>query len=132
MIPYWSPPQLSNNTLDTWNLIKNLSLYILAPPDPPTISGSDLRATTDSVTLRWEYGDSGKNPVTSVTIKYRNSTDETWTKIQIHQHIREYVVTNLQENTMYEFKIQASNAVGPSKYSKVVRKPTDSSLLGKF
>lgn len=75
------------------------------------------------------YGDSGKNPVTSVTIKYRrNGTNETWTKIQIHQYIREYVVTNLRENTMYEFKIQASNAIGSSKYSKAVLKQT----VGKF
>lgn len=69
--------------------------------------------------------------MTSVTIKYRNSTDVTWTKIQIHQYIGEYVVTNLRENTMYNFKIQASNAIGPSKFSKVVRKRTASSL-GKF
>ena len=67
--------------------------------------------------------------VKSVTIEYRNvRNSSTWTKIQVHQYINEYVVTNLKEATKYEFKLLVTNAIGDSGYTKILQVFTESTV----
>lgn len=94
-----------------------------APPEPPFIL--QIGEFSHKVTLLWRLGDNGGKPITSITIKYRNSKFvEKWTKLQITKSLTEYTITNLEPGTPYDFKVLATNEIGDSKYSKIKKAAT--------
>ena len=90
-------------------------------PDAPVIDKPRITIDVDRIHLFWTIGDDGGKPVTSVTIKYKNSSSENdWTKMKMSQSLLEYTVMHLEPGIFYDFKVLASNEIGDSEYSSVV------------
>jgi hypothetical protein len=86
-------------------------------PSAPT----DLTATAgeESVSLSWTAAASNGSTLTSHTIEY--STDNSnWSSDSGSGSITSFRVSSLSANTLYYFRIKASNSVGDSQYTSAV------------
>lgn len=102
-----------------------------------TLSGLPFRpknlkinsTTSDSITLTWEDGQV-RTTIEYHTIQYRKPRNKRWTTVFTEKPVHKHKVKDLTPFTYYEFQVLASNYIGSSKPSKVVRAQTDET--GKF
>lgn len=99
---------------DSTCTIKKTFTFIEKPGPPENLLPTDL--TSESVRLEWnppKYD--GGLPLTSYIIEYRESSEETWTKVgQVKPTVRTYTVQNLREQQEYLFRVFAENPEGLS------------------
>ena len=79
-------------------------MIIPSKPGKPTATG----ITHNSIQLEWAEPEEGAHNVTSYVIFYRCATDppDQWTQFKTKITEEKVIVSNLSENTMYNFKIQ--------------------------
>lgn len=87
------------------------------PPSMPQISRSQIQSS--QITFSWTPGQTNFGPLRYYTIQYREN-EGPWTVIpeNINPLITSYTAVNLQPYTLYQFRIQATNDLGSSSFSK--------------
>jgi hypothetical protein len=117
-----------------YSAIATASTY--AVPDAPT--GLTAQSGLNSVTLTWNPPASdGGSPITSYTVQYRINGTPTWTTTLLNvipvvipplnyndPVTLQYIVTGLQNATLYDFEVAAVNASGTGPYSAIVTAST--------
>jgi len=99
-----------------WSPFAEATVYTL-PPDTmlaPTL----VSTTTTSITMQWIAPDDNGSPITSYQLKFRNTTQDGFDFGTPTPELSA-TVPGLSENTKYNFRIRAVNAVGASKYSGI-------------
>lgn len=86
-------------------------------PSSPQISRSQVQA--HQITFSWTPGRDGFAPLRYYTVQLREN-EGPWISLQekIDPAITSFTVTTLKPHTMYQFRIQATNDLGPSAFSK--------------
>jgi len=87
----------------------------LAPPDNLAVSDK----TTDSITLKWDAVDNA----TGYEVQYRKTGDEDGTVVPVSG--TSTTVTDLDDDTVYEFQVRAVNAISESEWSVSIFETTD-------
>lgn len=87
------------------------------PPSPPQISRSQIQA--HQITFSWTPGRDGFAPLRYYTVQMREN-DGPWTSLpeRVDPSAASYTATNLRPHTTYQFRIQATNDLGPSAFSR--------------
>ncbi|XP_013063679.2 protein sidekick-2-like [Biomphalaria glabrata] len=109
-------------TQNGWGETAKVDVFIIANrdrPDPPTnlrIDSSEILAR--SVTIIWKAGNDNYGPVRNFTVQYKKK-DEDWKTVPqaIKPQLASYTVTGLLPNSLYTFRVAATNDVGTSGYS---------------
>jgi hypothetical protein len=121
----------ATNTAGTGPYSAIVSATTFALPDAPT----NLVATPglQSMSLTWNAPlNNGGTPIISYIVQYRVHGTPTWTTASssISGATPYYVVSGLQNATLYDFRVAAVNAVGQGPYSAIVmaETPTASSI----
>lgn len=85
-------------------------------PSSPQISRSQIQAT--QITFSWTPGRDGYAPLRYYTVQ-KSEEIGPWTTIpeRIDPSITSYTIQDLLPFTLYRFRIQATNDIGPSTYS---------------
>ena len=70
----------------------------------------------NSISLKWKQpSDDGGSPLTGFIVEKRHESGKFWSKAtKVSADITECCVTELQENSMYYFRVIAENKVGES------------------
>lgn len=92
-------------------------IFLDVPRAPALLHTEDIEAT--QITLHWLL-DETNGKTKSVIIAHRKLFDYEWDQLEIYEARTSYTVIQLEESTVYEFKIKARNNVGYSKYSSVM------------
>jgi len=77
-----------------------------------------ITVTTDSAHLSWE---APKCRVIEYIVKYKLSSDSTWTNVNTGSPYRRYTVSGLTPGLSYDFKIDTVNEIGTSFYSSPIK-----------
>ncbi|XP_055684947.1 protein sidekick isoform X2 [Lutzomyia longipalpis] len=87
------------------------------PPSVPQISRSQVQA--HQITFSWTPGRDGFAPLRYYTVQLREN-EGPWTSLpeRVDPTVTSYTATNLKPYTTYQFRIQATNDLGPSAFSK--------------
>lgn len=87
------------------------------PPSAPSISRSQVQA--HQITFSWTPGRDGYAPLRFYTVQLREN-EGIWTSFseRVDPSITSFTATNLKPHTTYQFRIQATNDLGPSSYSR--------------
>ncbi|XP_073831585.1 sidekick cell adhesion molecule isoform X14 [Musca autumnalis] len=87
------------------------------PPSMPQISRSQIQA--HQITFNWTPGRDGFAPLRYYTVQMREN-DGPWTLLpeRVDPSLTSYTATNLKPHTTYQFRIQATNDLGPSAFSR--------------
>uniref|UniRef100_T1GDI4 Fibronectin type-III domain-containing protein n=1 Tax=Megaselia scalaris TaxID=36166 RepID=T1GDI4_MEGSC len=87
------------------------------PPSPPQISRSQIQA--HQITFSWTPGRDGFAPLRYYTVQMREN-DGPWTSLpeRVDPSAASYTATSLRPHTTYQFRIQATNDLGPSAFSR--------------
>lgn len=85
-------------------------------PSSPQISRSQIQAT--QITFNWTPGRDGYAPLRYYTVQ-KSEEIGPWTTIpeRIDPSITSYTIQDLLPFTLYRFRIQATNDIGPSSFS---------------
>ena len=92
-------------------------IYLDVPKAPTLLHTEDIEAT--QLTLYWVL-DELNGSTDSVIIEHKKLFEYEWVRLEIFQSITSYTVLHLEENTVYQFRIQAKNKAGLSVYSQVL------------
>ncbi|XP_060530016.1 protein sidekick isoform X3 [Cylas formicarius] len=86
------------------------------PPSVPQISRSQIQSRT--ITFSWTPGRDGFAPLRYYTVQKMEDSGP-WQSLseRVDPQLTSYTVTNLKPFTTYRFRIQATNDIGPSKFS---------------
>lgn len=86
-------------------------------PSAPQISRSQVQA--QQITFSWTPGRDGFAPLRYYTVQLREN-EGSWTLIpeRVDPLSNSYTATGLKPHTLYQFRIQATNDLGPSVFSK--------------
>ncbi|XP_039445727.1 protein sidekick isoform X4 [Culex pipiens pallens] len=86
-------------------------------PSSPQISRSQVQA--EQITFSWTPGRDGFAPLRYYTVQFREN-EGPWTVIpeRVDPSITSYTALGLKPHTLYQFRIQATNDIGPSAFSK--------------
>lgn len=86
-------------------------------PSAPQISRSQVQA--QQITFSWTPGRDGYAPLRYYTVQLREN-EGPWTLIdeRVDPATTSFTVTNLKPHTTYQFRIQATNDLGPSAFSR--------------
>ncbi|XP_050075210.1 protein sidekick [Anopheles maculipalpis] len=87
------------------------------PPSAPQISRSQVQS--EQITFSWTPGRDGFAPLRYYSVQLREN-EGSWTLIpkRVDPSVTSYTATGLKPHTYYQFRIQATNDLGPSSYSK--------------
>ncbi|TMW48206.1 hypothetical protein DOY81_006718 [Sarcophaga bullata] len=87
------------------------------PPSMPQISRSQIQA--HQITFSWTPGRDGFAPLRYYTVQMREN-DGPWSLLpeRVDPSLNSYTATNLKPHTTYQFRIQATNDLGPSAFSR--------------
>nr|XP_014091561.1 protein sidekick isoform X15 [Bactrocera oleae] len=87
------------------------------PPSMPQISRSQVQA--HQITFSWTPGRDGFAPLRYYTVQMREN-DGPWSLLpeRVDPALTSYTATNLKPYTTYQFRIQATNDLGPSAFSR--------------
>ncbi|XP_012155263.1 protein sidekick isoform X7 [Ceratitis capitata] len=87
------------------------------PPSMPQISRSQVQA--HQITFSWTPGRDGFAPLRYYTVQMREN-DGPWSMLpeRVDPSLTSYTATNLKPYTTYQFRIQATNDLGPSAFSR--------------
>uniref|UniRef100_A0A1I8MGF2 Uncharacterized protein n=1 Tax=Musca domestica TaxID=7370 RepID=A0A1I8MGF2_MUSDO len=87
------------------------------PPSMPQISRSQIQA--HQITFNWTPGRDGFAPLRYYTVQMREN-EGPWTLLpeRVDPSLTSYTATNLRPHTTYQFRIQATNDLGPSAFSR--------------
>jgi protein sidekick len=87
------------------------------PPSSPQISRSQVQA--QQITFSWTPGRDGFAPLRYYTVQFReNEGPFTTINERVDPILTSYTATDLRPHTLYQFRIQATNDLGPSPFSK--------------
>ncbi|XP_055618243.1 protein sidekick isoform X3 [Toxorhynchites rutilus septentrionalis] len=86
-------------------------------PSSPQISRSQVQA--QQITFSWTPGRDGFAPLRYYTVHFREN-EGPWTLIpeRVDPAVTSYTALGLKPHTLYQFRIQATNDIGPSSFSK--------------
>ncbi|XP_058443922.1 protein sidekick isoform X5 [Malaya genurostris] len=86
-------------------------------PSSPQISRSQVQA--QQITFSWTPGRDGFAPLRYYTVQFREN-EGPWTLIpeRVDPAVTSYTAVGLKPHTLYQFRIQATNDIGPSAFSK--------------
>uniref|UniRef100_A0A336LLQ7 CSON011301 protein n=1 Tax=Culicoides sonorensis TaxID=179676 RepID=A0A336LLQ7_CULSO len=86
-------------------------------PSQPQVSRSQVQA--HQITFSWTPGPDGFAPLRYYTVQFRENGGQ-WQKIseRVDPLLTSYTAINLRPFTLYQFRIQATNDLGPSPFSK--------------
>ncbi|KAK3593323.1 hypothetical protein CHS0354_031382 [Potamilus streckersoni] len=109
-------------TLQGWGETASVEVYTMIdrrPPESPTqptISKSQIQSRT--ITITWSQGFNGYGPVRNYTVQYK-SQGQDWTSVLdlIQPNVTTYTVHVLRPNTVYVFRVAATNDIGTSAFS---------------
>ena len=104
-------------------------------PDPPALLNTD-DIEAHQITLHWLL-DKSNGIIKSVVIERRQldgkSRQLQWDRVEIHKPITKYTFSNLEEDSMFEFRLRARNIVGLSLHSEIQRLRTKNiQVVGKI
>jgi len=87
------------------------------PPSRPLVSRSQIQAT--QITFSWTPGRDGFAPLRYYTVQHREGVDGPWKEIpnRVDPTVSSYTVRDLKPFIEYQFRIQATNDIGPSGWS---------------
>ncbi|XP_054086564.1 protein sidekick isoform X3 [Zeugodacus cucurbitae] len=87
------------------------------PPSMPQISRSQVQA--HQITFSWTPGRDGFAPLRYYTVQMREN-DGPWSLLpeRVDPALTSYTATNFKPYTTYQFRIQATNDLGPSAFSR--------------
>ncbi|XP_063224987.1 protein sidekick isoform X2 [Bacillus rossius redtenbacheri] len=86
------------------------------PPSAPQVSRSQVQS--EQITFSWTPGRDGFAPLRYYTVQYsRNSGPWQTVPERVDPQVTSYTVTELKPFTAYQFRIQATNDIGPSGWS---------------
>uniref|UniRef100_A0A182PZC8 Protein sidekick n=1 Tax=Anopheles farauti TaxID=69004 RepID=A0A182PZC8_9DIPT len=88
------------------------------PPSAPQISRSQVQS--EQITFSWTPGRDGFAPLRYYTVQLRENEGSSWTLIpeRVDPAVTSYTASGLKPHTYYQFRIQATNDLGPSSYSR--------------
>uniref|UniRef100_A0A182MZU5 Protein sidekick n=1 Tax=Anopheles dirus TaxID=7168 RepID=A0A182MZU5_9DIPT len=88
------------------------------PPSAPQISRSQVQS--EQITFSWTPGRDGFAPLRYYTVQLRENEGASWTLIpeRVDPAVTSYTASGLKPHTHYQFRIQATNDLGPSSYSR--------------
>uniref|UniRef100_A0A182RPJ4 Protein sidekick n=1 Tax=Anopheles funestus TaxID=62324 RepID=A0A182RPJ4_ANOFN len=86
-------------------------------PSAPQISRSQVQS--EQITFSWTPGRDGFAPLRYYSVQFREN-EASWTLIpeRVDPAVTSYTASGLKPHTYYQFRIQATNDLGPSSYSK--------------
>lgn len=86
-------------------------------PSQPQVSRSQAQA--NQITFSWTPGRDGFAPLRYYTVQLREN-EGPWLNIKerVDPSLTSYTATGLKPHTLYQFRIQATNDLGPSAFSK--------------
>ncbi|CAH1971961.1 unnamed protein product [Acanthoscelides obtectus] len=86
------------------------------PPSAPQISPSQIQST--QITFNWTPGRDGFAPLRYYTVQ-KTENGGPWQTLpeRVDPSLTSYTVSNLKPYTLYRFRIQATNDIGPSRFS---------------
>ncbi|XP_059222213.1 protein sidekick isoform X2 [Stomoxys calcitrans] len=87
------------------------------PPSMPQISRSQIQA--HQITFNWTPGRDGFAPLRYYTVQMREN-EGPWTLLpeRVNPGVTFYTASSLKPHTTYQFRIQATNDLGPSAFSR--------------
>ncbi|KFM61713.1 Down syndrome cell adhesion molecule-like protein, partial [Stegodyphus mimosarum] len=92
-----------------------IRLIVQEPPDPPQ-DLKPLEVTSNSISLTWNPGHPGNNPITSYIISYRPDTekwpDERTKRVVVSSADTSATIAGLRPVTTYHIYVNAKNAIG--------------------
>ncbi|XP_059172379.1 protein sidekick-2-like [Physella acuta] len=108
-------------TENGWGEAAKVDVYTIANrgrPDPPTLRIDKDEIKARSVTIIWTAGNDNFGPVRNFTAHYKKR-DDSWRVVDqaIKPQSTSYVVQGLQPNSLYMFRMVATNDVGTSDFS---------------
>ncbi|XP_052901229.1 protein sidekick isoform X2 [Anopheles moucheti] len=86
-------------------------------PSAPQISRSQVQS--EQITFSWTPGRDGFAPLRYYSVQFREN-EGSWTLIseRVDPAVTSYTASGLKPHTYYQFRIQATNDLGPSSYSR--------------
>ncbi|XP_062701371.1 protein sidekick isoform X4 [Aedes albopictus] len=86
-------------------------------PSTPQISRSQVQA--EQITFSWTPGRDGFAPLRYYTVQFQEN-EGPWTVIpeRVDPFVTSYTALGLKPHTLYQFRIQATNDIGPSSFSR--------------
>ncbi|KAH9515062.1 Protein sidekick-2 [Bulinus truncatus] len=110
-------------TQNGWGETAKVEVFIIANrdrPDAPTnlrVDNSEILAR--SVTIIWTAGNDNFGPVRNFTVQFKKK-DDVWKTVPqaVKPQSTSYTVTGLLPNSVYTFRVAATNDVGRSEFSR--------------
>jgi hypothetical protein len=112
------------NIIGTGSYSTNSASVMVRPtvPAAPTSLAATASATTQ-IALSWTAGDDGGSTITDYVIQY-STDDATWTTFADGTSTAtSTTVTGLTSNTLYYFRVAATNSIGTGSYTSSVSMP---------
>lgn len=108
--------------MSKWSPMVNCQTPAAAPSAPQI---KDYEFTSNEATLRWSMPECNGSPIINYTIEYNSTVpSSTANSIVTEDGKTEYTVSNLQPETSYKFKVQATNAIGSGPFSSYAKLTT--------
>ena len=102
-------------------IICNHNHLCLEPDMPVLTGGSSQKESPYKIKLNWSPGYNGGRPILRYEIHYTQSGRQTPRREIIDGgNVTSVVLSGLEPNTSYAFRISAANEHGPSNYSKTL------------
>lgn len=126
------------NGQSTWS---NTITYTHSPAVPKQVTGLAARIGSTAIYLTWTAPLTGGSPITDYLIEYKANSSGTWLTFTDGTSTNaSATVTGLTNDTLYDFRVSAINAVGTGTASDVVSATplaimsgvTDSTILGYY
>ncbi|XP_036356590.1 protein sidekick-2-like isoform X5 [Octopus sinensis] len=90
------------------------------PPESPSKPVESSRVWSRSITVSWHHGNDGYGPLRNFTIQYQKKYQQGWDTVKsvVPPTVTTYTITNLKPNTIYRFRVAATNDIGTSNFSE--------------
>ncbi|XP_066922231.1 cell adhesion molecule-related/down-regulated by oncogenes-like [Clytia hemisphaerica] len=92
-------------------------------PDAPALLNTE-DIGKHHITLLWLL-DKANGQIKSIFIEKRQIGQKEWDRVEVHKAITKYTFSNLDEDTLFEFRLRATNVVGTSAYSEIQKLRTN-------
>ncbi|GAB1600757.1 protein sidekick-1 isoform X2 [Argonauta hians] len=89
-------------------------------PESPSKPVKSSRVWSRSITISWHHGNDGYGPLRNFTIQYQKKSQKGWDTVGsvVPPHVTTYTIKNLKPNTIYRFRVAATNDIGTSNFSE--------------